>query len=70
MSRWKKDPALQNPSRDPVFDVQQAASATECTGLMPAQVENADQGENLARLQAIHRIRREEKDETESRRQS
>ena len=32
------------------------ASATECTGLMPAQVEDGEQGENLSRLQAIHPI--------------
>ena len=56
--------------REPFYDTEDVASFTECTGLMPAQVENADQGENLARLQAIHCIRREEKDETESRRQS
>ena len=63
MSQRKKKPALKNPSRDPIFEGETAASATECTGLMPAQVEDAEQGENLSRLQAIHPIRREEKDE-------
>ena len=42
---------------DPLFDVEQAASATECTGLMPAQIQTAEQGENLAELESIHRIK-------------
>ena len=43
-----------NPSRDPVFQVSEVASATECTGLMPAQIQTEEQGEQLAFLQGIH----------------
>jgi len=45
-----------NPSRDPVFQVSDVASATECTGLMPAQIQYDEQGEQLAGLQGIHRM--------------
>ena len=47
----------QEPLPDPFFDVEQVASATECTGLMPAQIQDAEQGEDLSRLESIHRIR-------------
>ena len=33
------------------------ASATECTGILPAQIQSEDEGENVAHLQAIHTIR-------------
>ena len=39
---------------DPLFRVQQAASMTECTGLLPAQTETADERRNIAALGAIH----------------
>ena len=39
---------------DPLFRVQQAASMTECTGLLPAQTETADERRNIADLGAIH----------------
>ena len=42
--------------REPFFGPEQAASSTECTGLLPAQVETDDEAENLAALQGIHRI--------------
>ncbi len=42
---------------DPLFDVEQAASATECTGLMPAQIQSDEQGEALSELESIHLIR-------------
>ena len=41
---------------DPLFDVEQVASATECTGLMPAQIQSDEQGEALSELESIHRI--------------
>lgn len=40
-----------------LFDLEQAASCTECTGLLPTPVENDDQGESVAALQGIHKIR-------------
>ena len=32
-------------------------SATECTGLMPAQVESEEEAENYAQLYAIHPVK-------------
>ncbi len=31
----------------------QAASMTECTGILPAQIETDDEGESIAALQSI-----------------
>ena len=42
---------------DPLFNIQQAASMTECTGILPAQVQTEDEGENIAALESIHPIR-------------
>ena len=42
---------------DPFFDPALAASCTECTGILPAEIETEDQGESVAALQGIHRIR-------------
>ena len=39
---------------DPLFDIQQAASMTECTGLLPAQPETPEERQNAAELGAIH----------------
>ena len=39
---------------DPLFDIQQAASMTECTGILPAQVETQEEKKNIAALAAIH----------------
>jgi len=54
MSRWKKEEQKKNTSRDPIFKAQEVSSATECTGLMPAQIETDAEGEELADLGAIH----------------
>lgn len=56
MSQRKKEVPRKNPSRDPIFDVTQVASATECTGILPAQIETAEQGEDISRLESIHPI--------------
>jgi len=56
MSRWIKEEQKLNPSHDPIFQAQEVSSATECTGLMPAQIETEDEGRNLAEMQAIHPI--------------
>ena len=39
---------------DPLFDIQQAASMTECTGILPAQTDTPDERRNIAQLGAIH----------------
>lgn len=56
MSRRKKEEPPRNPSRDPFFDVEKVASCTECTGILPAQIQTGEQGEDVAALQSIHRI--------------
>ena len=38
------------------FDLDQAASATECTGLLAAQVQNEEEAESLSALEGIHVI--------------
>lgn len=39
----------------PIRDVQDLASATECTGLIPAAVEDESEAQRYAELYAIHR---------------
>lgn len=39
---------------DPLYDVENLASATECTGLMPAMPPSADGAEELTAMMAIH----------------
>ena len=39
---------------DSLFRVQQAASMTECTGILPAQAETLEEKRNIAALEAIH----------------
>lgn len=41
---------------DPFYDVQKAASMTECTGLMPSMAQTDFEGDALARIESIHRI--------------
>lgn len=41
---------------EPFYDLDRAASCTECTGLLPAQIETEEQGESISALQGIHRI--------------
>ena len=56
MSQRKKETPRHNPSRDPLFDPEQVASATECTGILPAQIETAEQGESISQLQSIYAV--------------
>ena len=44
----------QKESTPPVIEVENLASATECTGLVPAGVQTPEEGENYAELYAIH----------------
>ncbi len=38
----------------PISQVEDLASATECTGLTPAAVQTPEEGEDYAKLYAIH----------------
>ncbi|MBP3647462.1 MAG: hypothetical protein J6K55_13680 [Clostridia bacterium] len=38
----------------PIAEVEELASATECTGLTPAAVQSEEEGEAYAELYAIH----------------
>ena len=38
----------------PILETEDLASATECTGLVPAGVQTPDEAENYAQLYAIH----------------
>ena len=41
-------------AKDPLFNIQQAASMTECTGILPAQPSTPEEKQNIAELGAIH----------------
>ncbi|MCL1965506.1 MAG: hypothetical protein FWF69_10705 [Firmicutes bacterium] len=43
------------PVREPLYDAENIASFTECTGLMPAPVQDEDAAEAYADLYAIHK---------------
>ena len=53
MSR-KRRAKTDTPANDPLFDIRQAASMTECTGILPAQPATQDEKRNIAELGAIH----------------
>lgn len=42
---------------EPFLTVMKDASANECTGLMPAIAEDEFEGESLAEIESIHRIK-------------
>ena len=50
----RRGPVRPVPGDDPFFDLDRAASCTECTGALPAQVETAEEKRNIAELGAIH----------------
>lgn len=53
MSRKRREKP-HTPANDPLFHIQQAASAAECTGILPAQPATPDEKRNIAELGAIH----------------
>ncbi len=55
MSKAKKNP-LRPAEDDPFYDVQQAASMTECTGILPAQIGNDEEAESIAALESVHPV--------------
>ena len=46
------------------FDLDQAASATECTGILAAQVQDAEEAESISALEGIHSIKPPEQKES------
>ncbi len=67
MSQRKKKKTPKNPSRDPVFDAANVASAAECTGLLTAQIQTPQEGEALSAPEAIHPIRTDGEERGEER---
>ncbi len=49
--------AKEGKAENPFFDLDQVASATECTGMLAAQVWNGDEAENVSSLEGIHQIK-------------
>ena len=52
MKQYKR---VRDPSDPAAWDTQQLASATECTGLVPAAIQTPEEAQDYARLYAIHR---------------
>ncbi len=55
MSKAKKR-ALPEREKDHMFDIQQAASMTECTGILPAQIGTDEEAESIAALESVHPV--------------
>ena len=55
MSKTKKHP-LRPAEDDPFYDIQQAASMTECTGILPAQIGTDEEAESIAALESVHPV--------------
>ena len=47
-------PPKRNPSDPFEWDTEMLASATECTGLVPAAIQTPEEAEDYSRLYAIH----------------
>ena len=59
----KRENRAMTGAADPLFDVTQVASATECTGVLPAQPETAGEADAAAEMESIHsRPRRSRED--------
>ena len=50
----KKEKKNRNPSDPLVWETEELASATECTGLVPAAIQTPEEAENYSRLYTIH----------------
>ena len=48
----------------PIMDVEDLASFTECTGLIPAGIQTPEEGEEYAKMYAIHQQKPAWKKET------
>jgi hypothetical protein len=51
----KKPRKDRKPPLEPIYDVENLASASECTGIAPAPVQNDAEADATAALYAIHR---------------
>ena len=58
MSKNRKEEKERPPlnENDPLFDIQQAAAMTECTGILPFQIQTEEEGESVSALESIHPI--------------
>ncbi|MBR6571592.1 MAG: hypothetical protein IKK75_14175 [Clostridia bacterium] len=54
MSNKPKEKPVRDPSDPLVWDVENLASATECTGLVPSAIQTSEEAEDYANLYAIH----------------
>ncbi len=43
-----------DPKEDPYYNLNSTSSATECTGIAPAGLQNEEESENIAQLYSIH----------------
>lgn len=59
----KKPRKDRKPVREPMYDIENIASTTECTGFIPAPVQDAQEAETYAELYAIHRPLVDEEEE-------
>ena len=50
----KRKREIRNPSNPLEWDEENLASATECTGLVPAAIQTPEEAEDYAQLYAIH----------------
>jgi hypothetical protein len=53
----KPQPRNDTITTPPIRDIEELASATECTGLIPAGVPSEDEAEEYARLYGVHPIK-------------
>ena len=61
---FKKEPQWE----DPIYEIEKIASATECTGLIPAAADTEEEARNYAEMYAIHPVKAEFKNERTSKR--
>lgn len=52
-----------DPEQDPIFDQENVASFTECTGIAPLGLQDGWQQNNTAALYAIHHAQKRQDDE-------
>lgn len=53
----KHKPGAQEKEDNPFFDPDRVSSATECTGILAAQVQTDEEAERISSLQGIHKIK-------------
>ena len=53
----KHKPAAGQKEQNPFFDLDQVGSATECAGILAAQVQTDEEAQDISALQGIHKIK-------------